>query len=97
MLYKTNETKIALRCVFHSYFITFRMAPVMNRDEIFEVWVSASTTDRSNAVYDFVLQRFGQVDFPEEVVTTLKVFLRSLCQQIEIKWSKCHRHRGDGL
>ena len=70
------------------------MAPLISRQAIFEVWSVNSKTDRYDAVYEFVLEQFGEVIFPEDIIKILKVSLRSLCQQIELRWNKCYRHTG---
>lgn len=69
------------------------MAPRITRQEIFEVWSSNSKQERCIAVYDFVLGKFDQVVLSDSVIKELKRSLRSLCQQIELRWEKCHRIR----
>lgn len=69
------------------------MAPIISRQEIFQVWVDQSQAERYDAVCDFVTNKFGQVIFPDDVVLDLKNSLRSVCQQMTLRWHKSHRNR----
>ena len=89
--YKQNVAPI---CPSNVCFIVCRMTPLVSRHAIFDIWSGNNEIERCDAVYEFILGQFGGVTFPDDVIKILKTSSRSLCQQIELKWNKCYRHRG---
>ena len=58
----------------YCYLFVFRMAPLISRQAIFEVWSVNSKTERCDAVYGFVLQQFGEVIFHEYIISYRNTF-----------------------
>ena len=75
------------------FFLTFRMASQISRRKCFDVWFANAKQNRTDALLHLILQELGDPSFSEDILKSLKVTIRSVCQKIEQKWSKSGRHR----
>ena len=73
------------------------MTSFISRYAIFDVWSGNNKIESCDVMYEFILEQFGGVTFPDDIIKTLLTFSGSLCQQIELNWNKCSRHRGRRL
>lgn len=74
-------------------FLTFRMTSQISRRKCFDVWFANAKQNSTDALLHLILQELGDPSLSEDILKSLKVTIRSVCQNIEQKWSKSGRHR----
>lgn len=76
-----------------NFFVNSRMNPKILKKDIFEIWRTTSKKSRTEAITQYILENLCRDTVPDDVISGIKVTVRSLCQKIEQKWSKSGRHQ----
>lgn len=69
------------------------MPSQISRRKFFDVWFANAKEIRTDALLHHILQELGNPSFSDDVISSLKVTIRSFSQKIEQKWLKSGRHR----